>query len=154
LVARPKDLQDNAIPCGNSIASRVLLSLAAYTGQAKYEEPALGALSALQGAMSQYPGAFTYWLGSLEFALAPPKEVALIGSLENQETQALLQILQSPYRPNQVVAVANPSNIAGHPVLVEGRPMQNGSTTAYVCQRFTCQRPVTTVAELEQLLAE
>jgi uncharacterized protein len=128
--------------------------LAAYTGQAKYEEPAHEALSALQSAMSQYPGAFTYWLGSLEFALASPKEVALIGPLESQETQALLQTLQSPYRPNQVVAVASPGHLAGHPALVEGRPMQNGSTTAYVCQRFTCQRPVTTVAELEQLLTE
>lgn len=154
LVARPKDLQDNAIPCGNSIASRVLLALAAYTGQAKYEEPALEALGGLQSAMSQYPGAFTYWLGSLEFALAPPKEVALIGPLETQETRTLLQILQNPYRPNQVVAVAGPGHVTGHPALVEGRPMQNGSTTAYVCQRFTCQRPVTTGAELEQLLAE
>lgn len=154
LVARPKDLQDNATPCGNSIASRVLLALAAYTGQAKYEAPALETLAALQGPMSQYPGAFTYWLGSLEFALAPPKEVALIGPLESQETQALLQPLQRPYRPNQVVAVAETGHTTGHPALVEDRPMQNGSTTAYVCQRFTCQRPVTTVAELEQLLAE
>ncbi len=154
LVTRPKSLQDNAIPCGNSIAIRVLLMLAAYTGQAKYQEPAIKALAALQGPMSQYPGAFTYWLGSLEFALAPPKEIAIIGPKDSKETQAMLDMLLLPYRPNQVVAVAQEQDTAGHPELVEGRPLQNGRATAYVCQHFACKQPVTTTAELKALLEE
>jgi uncharacterized protein YyaL (SSP411 family) len=153
LVTRPKSLQDNALPCGNSMAARVLLQLAAYTGQLTYEEPAGRALAALQAPMSQYPGAFTFWLGSLEFAIAPPKEVALIGELEAEDTQTMLQTLFKPYRPNQVVAATRAGEVAGHPELVEGRPTQNGRATAYVCQRFTCKRPVTTAAELEELLA-
>jgi uncharacterized protein YyaL (SSP411 family) len=152
LVTRPKSLQDNATPCGNSMAVRVLLHLAAYTGRDKYEDPALQALSALQRPMSQYPGAFTYWLGSLEFALAAPKEIALIGKLDTNETKTMLDILLSPYRPNQVVAVAEENNIEGHPELVRSRTLQNGKTTAYVCQKFTCKQPVTTGEELEKLL--
>jgi uncharacterized protein YyaL (SSP411 family) len=153
LVARPKGLQDNATPCGNSMAVRVLLMLAAYTGQAKYEAAAIPTLTALQAAMSQYPSAFAYWLGSVEFVLAQPKEIALIGPLEEEEGRRMLQRLFEPYRPNQVVAAAAEDQTAGHPELVEARPAQNGRTTAYVCQRFTCKRPVTTAAELEQLLA-
>lgn len=154
LVTRPKSLQDNATPCGNSIAVRVLLMLAAYTGQAKYQEPAIKALVALQGPMSQYPGAFAYWLGSLEFALAPPKEIAIIGPKAGKDTQAMLNMLLLPYRPNQVVAVAQEQETAGHPELVEGRPLQNGRATAYVCQHFACKQPVTTTAELKALLEE
>lgn len=154
LVTRPKSLQDNAIPCGNSIAIRVLLMLAAYTGQAKYQEPAIKTLAALQGPMSQYPGAFTYWLGSLEFALAPPKEIAIIGPKDSKDTQAMLDMLLLTYRPNQVVAVAQEQDTAGHPELVEGRPLQNGRATAYVCQHFACKQPVTTTAELKALLEE
>jgi len=152
LVTRPKSLQDNATPCGNSIAVRTLLTLAAYTGQAKYQEPATKALAALQGPMTQYPGAFTYWLGSLEFALSQPKEVAIIGSPEHDDTQRMLQTLQEPYRPNQVVAVTTENSTAGHPELVEGRPQKDGQATAYVCQQFTCKQPVTTATELEELL--
>jgi len=152
LVTRPKSMQDNATPCGNSMAVRVLLQLAAYTGQTKYETPAINALTALQGPMSQYPSAFTYWLGSLEFALAAPKEVAIIGQPESQDTQAMLKTLQQPYRPNQVVAVTTAGNTAGHPELVESRPAKNGQATAYVCQNFTCKQPVTSPAELEKLL--
>jgi uncharacterized protein YyaL (SSP411 family) len=152
LVTRPKSLQDNATPCGNSMAVRVLLMLAAYTGQAKYEEPALRALVALQPAMTQYPAAFTHWLSALEFALAPPQEVAVIGQPDTAGVQAMLRVLLEPYRPNQVVASVRPDQITGHPALVEGRPMKDGQATAYVCQRFTCQQPVTSVSALEALL--
>ena len=152
LVTRPKNLQDNATPCGNSMAVRTLLMLAAYTGQAKYEGPATEILVALQGPMSQYPGAFAHWLGALEFAITPPKEVAIIGQIDSEDTKALLQTALLPYRPNQVVALASENQTIGHPELVEARPMQDGKATAYVCQNFTCQQPVITVEALETLL--
>ena len=153
LVTRPKNLQDNAIPSGNSMAVRTLLLLAAYTGQARYETPAVTALTALQGAMTQYPGAFAHWLGALEFALASPKEIAVIGPLDRDDTVELLRTLQGPYRPNQVVAVAAQNETAGHPALLDARPAQDDRATVYVCENFTCQQPVTTVQELETLLA-
>jgi uncharacterized protein YyaL (SSP411 family) len=152
LVTRPKSLQDNATPCGNSAAVRTLLFLSAYTGQIKYEEWAIKAITALQGPMSQYPQAFAYWLGSFEFVLAAPKEVAVIGQLDDENTNSLLRTLLRPYRPNQVVAVAGKNDTAGHPELVEGRSLLEGKATAYVCQKFTCRQPVVTVAELEKLL--
>jgi hypothetical protein len=152
LVTRPKNLQDNATPCGNSMAVRTLLMLAAYTGQAKYEEPATKILASLQGPMSQYPGAFAHWLGALEFAIAPPKEVAIVGQINSEDTTALWRAALLPYRPNQVVALASENRTTGHPELVEARPMQDGKPTVYVCQNFTCKQPVTTVEELEALL--
>ncbi len=152
LVARPKSLQDNAIPSGNSMAVRTLLLLAAYTGQAEYQAPAEKALVALQGPMSQYPSAFAHWLGALELALAPAKEVAVIGELGQADTTAMLRLLLVPYRPNQVVAATGENKTAGHPELVAGRPGRNGQATAYVCQNFTCRQPVTTPAELETML--
>ncbi len=152
LVTHPKNLQDNATPCGNSMAVRTLLMLAAYTGQAKYEEPATKILASLQGPMSQYPGAFAHWLGALEFAIAPPKEVAIVGQINSEDTTALWRTALLPYRPNQVVALASENQTTGHPELVEARPMQDTKATAYVCKNFTCKQPVTTVEELETLL--
>jgi len=152
LVTRPKDLQDNAIPSGNSMAVRTLLLLAAYTGQAKYSTPAMRALSSLQQAMAQYPGAFAHWLGAMEFALAQPREIAIIGRPEQPATSRLLAILQEPYRPNQVVALAGEDERDHHPELVHARPAQAGQATAYVCQNFTCRQPITSPEELETLL--
>ena len=40
LVARPKDVQDNAVPSGNAMATLVLLRLAAWTGEGRYRDAA------------------------------------------------------------------------------------------------------------------
>jgi uncharacterized protein YyaL (SSP411 family) len=154
LITRPKGLQDNAIPCGNSAAVRVLLQLAAYTGQARYADPALRALAALQEPMGQYPAAFTYWLGGLEFALAAPKEVAVIGDIRQEDTRQLLRVLWRPYRPDMVVAVAQAGQTEGHPAVVFNRPQREGRATAYVCRHFACKQPVTEALALETLLNE
>ncbi|MBN1221283.1 MAG: thioredoxin domain-containing protein [Anaerolineae bacterium] len=152
LITRPKNLQDNTIPSGNSMAVRVLLQLAAYTGQTEYTTPAFEALAGLSGPMSQHPGAFAHWLGALEFALAPPKEIAIIGQSNSEEAPKMLNLLFESYRPDQVVAMTNENETAGHPELVLERPAINGQTTVYVCQNFTCRQPVTTVEELEALV--
>jgi uncharacterized protein YyaL (SSP411 family) len=91
-------------------------------------------------------------LGALEFALASPREIAIIGHLDDTSTQEMLQSVLVPYRPNQVVAVATQHDSQGHPELVADRPAVDEKTTAYVCQRFACKQPVTSVAELEELL--
>jgi uncharacterized protein YyaL (SSP411 family) len=49
--------------------------------------------------------------------------------------------------------VAGPSDAPGVPLLAD-RPMRSGRPTAYVCRGFVCRLPVTSVAELEQQLAE
>jgi uncharacterized protein YyaL (SSP411 family) len=152
LVARPKSLQDNATPAGNGMAVRALLQLATYTGESRYYDPAISALSALQPVMAQYPAGFTHWLGTLEYALAPVKEVALIGRPDEAAMQAMLQVLQKPYRPNQVVALTPAPTTAAPIPLLNDRPQKDGRSTAYVCQNFTCQLPVTQAGDLKAQL--
>ncbi|MFQ5614588.1 MAG: thioredoxin domain-containing protein [Anaerolineae bacterium] len=145
LIIRPKNLQDNATPSGNAMAVRVLLALAAYSGDDRYYTPAAEALGSIQGPLSQYPIAFAHWLGALEFATAPPREVAIIGEAGSDDTRALVETALLPYRPNQVVALAPPDDAQTAqtiPLLAE-RPQQADRATAYVCHKFTCQAPVT-----------
>jgi uncharacterized protein YyaL (SSP411 family) len=152
LVTRPKSVQDNAIPCGNSMAVRTLLHLAAYTGDAQYQTPALEALAALQEPMAQYPAAFAYWLGSLAFTASSPKEIALVGPRQNETAQQMLRLLRQPYYPAQVVAAAEEEQTSGHPPLLHHRPARNGQPTVYVCQSFVCNQPVVTPDALAGLL--
>jgi len=152
LVVRPKSLQDNAIPSGNSMAIRTLLQLATYTGDARYYDPAIRALSGLQPVLSQYANGFSYWLGGLDYALATVKEVALIGPPDEAEMQAMLAVLQKSYRPHQVVALASAPTTESPIPLLNDRPQQDGQSTVYVCQNFACQLPVTTAAALQEQL--
>ncbi len=140
LVTRPKDVQDNAVPSGNAMAATVLLKLGAYTGVSRYTEAAERSLKTIQPVLAQAPLAFAQWLIALDFALSTTREIAIVG--ERAEAQELFEIVFREYRPNQVVALAPPHQASRVPLL-HGRVQQDGRATAYVCQHFACQLPVT-----------
>jgi uncharacterized protein YyaL (SSP411 family) len=98
--------------------------------------------------MAQAPLGFAQWLSVLEFVLAPPRELAIVGG----DPSAMLEVVRSRYRPNLVVAASALGGAEG-PALLEGRTSADGRATAYVCRGFACQRPVTDAAELEALLS-
>ncbi len=151
LVTRPRDLQDNAVPSGNAMAATVLLKLAAYTGEARYNQIAEEMLGRLNEAIPRYPTAFGQWLVAYDLAVNAPKEIALVGDPDAPDTQALLHVVFYGFRPNQVVALKRPGESS--PIsLLEGREQSDGKATAYVCRRFACQMPVTEPADLEQQL--
>ena len=66
LVVRPKDVTDNAIPCGSSMAVDVLLKLAVITGDGDMERRASAALRTMRQLMMTFPTAAGHWLGALE----------------------------------------------------------------------------------------
>jgi uncharacterized protein YyaL (SSP411 family) len=142
LAVRPKGLQDNATPSGNAMAASGLLRLAAFTGEARYRDLAEEGLRLAQPQAASYPTAFARWLCTLDFALARPREIAIIGDPAAADTRALLAVAQGLYRPNHVLAVGRPGDAAGVPLLAQ-RTQLDGSATAYVCERFACQVPVT-----------
>jgi uncharacterized protein YyaL (SSP411 family) len=152
LIARPRNMQDNATPSGNSTAARVLLRLAAFTGDARYESAARDTLALLTEALRQYPQAFGESLSALDMLVSGQDEVAIVGA--KTSAAALLDVAQKPFRPNVIVAYA-PEPRADTPVpLLEQRPLRDGQATAYVCRRFVCAHPVTDADALRELLAQ
>ncbi len=102
LVTRPKDVQDNAVPSGNAMATRVLLRLAAWTGEGAYRAAAEQAIRTVVPYVARYPTGFAHWLCAIDLALAPIVEVAIVGAPDDPATAALLEVARSGYRPNQV----------------------------------------------------
>ncbi len=154
LIARPRNLQDNAVPCGNSMMARVLILVGAFTGEATYEAAARGVLRPLSAAMRQYPGAFGEALGAADLLVRGIKEVALVGDPTLAATRALQAIVERGYRPN-VIRALTPVDCEDQavPPLLDYRTHVKGLPAAYVCEHFVCQRPVTEPAALNALLA-
>jgi uncharacterized protein YyaL (SSP411 family) len=152
LVARPKDPQDNATPSGGSMATLVLLRLAALTGEGRYRTAAERAIRQVTAFVGRYPGGFANWLTAIDFALAPVLEVAVVGDAAAPETDRLLAPARDGFRPHQVVAVGDPA-ASGVPLL-EGRFALNGRPTAFVCRNFACRQPVDEPEALAALLVE
>ncbi|HZO88322.1 MAG TPA: thioredoxin domain-containing protein [Chthonomonadaceae bacterium] len=153
LLQRLKDWDDSAVPSGNSVAVGVLLRLAALMGDDALRQRAARVLRAIGPAMEKIPTAFARMLGALDFYLATPKEIALIGSPSDPATQSLLQTLYARYLPNKVVALAaSPDSVPSIPLLAD-RPLRDGKPTAYICEHFACKEPVTDPQALAHQLA-
>jgi uncharacterized protein YyaL (SSP411 family) len=147
LITRPKDIFDNATPSGNSVAADVLLRLALLTDRSEYRVAAEGVLRLLSEAMLRYPLGFARALNALDFWLDQPREVAIVGAPQAEDTRALRRAVFEPFAPNKVVAGGQ----AQIPLL-EGRAQRNGHAAAYVCQHYVCQAPTSDPDELRKLL--
>jgi uncharacterized protein YyaL (SSP411 family) len=81
--------------------------------------------------------------------------VAIVGRPEASDTGALLARVWGTYQPNRVLAAADPGDAAaqGEVPLLADRPALGGRATAYVCEHFVCQRPVTEPEDLAAQLA-
>ena len=153
LINRPKDIMDNAIPSGNSVAVDVLLRLAAFTGENSYRQRADAYLQAFTDTIIQHPQAFGHVLGALDFALSAPKEIALVAPPGQPDLSAFLSVVNTRYLPNSVLAAATGPDDGTLIPLLADRPVRDNLATAYVCQNFACQAPVTTPDALAHLLA-
>ncbi|HET7728175.1 MAG TPA: thioredoxin domain-containing protein [Candidatus Limnocylindrales bacterium] len=152
LVVRPKDIQDNATPSGNAMATTVLLRLAALTGDGRYRDAAESALATVGDLLARYPTGFAQWLAALDFAHAPVAEVAIVGTLDEPGTTELAAATVLPYRPSLVLAGSGAPEASAVPLLRD-RTRRDGRPTAYVCRGFACRLPVTDAAALEAELA-
>jgi len=153
LIVRPRSTTDGAIPSGASVAAIVLLRLGRLTDNKRFEEIALKGLQSVRDLMSVYPLGFSNWLCALDFYLSAPREIALVGS-SSPATFELLQVLCKKWLPNAVFAALDPAHPVTGVKLLENREMVDHRPTVYICQRYSCHRPVTEASDLEKQLVE
>jgi len=155
LVVRPRDLLDNAYPCGSSEAARALLLLATVTGDHALADVATRALRGVRELMARAPLGTGNWLCALDFYLSTPREIAVVGDPAAAETRRLLEVVYRGYLPNKVVVGLRPAAPAppGFPLL-EGKEALGGRPTVYVCQNFACRQPTGDPESLAALLRE
>ena len=148
LFTRPRDVFDNAVPCGGSAAANFLLRLSTHTGEASYRRTAGATLRSVRNYMERGGSGFGGWLAALDYFLSAPKEVVVIGPGDDERTRALLREVRSRYMPNMTIAGAETPTSPGASPLLEGRNLVNNAPTAYVCENYACQLPVNDPAAL------
>jgi uncharacterized protein YyaL (SSP411 family) len=135
LVARNKDLMDNATPSANSLAAVALLRLAALTGEDRYRERAERILRLTGSLATQHPTAFGHLLAAVDLAVHGIDEVVVAG-----ERSDLVEVVHGRFLPGAVLAWGEryPSP------LWEGRD----DGRAYVCRNYACRLPAEDPAAL------
>jgi uncharacterized protein YyaL (SSP411 family) len=120
----------------------VLLRLAVLTGKEQYRNVAIAVFRAAGDAARRYPSGFGYLLSAIDFSLSTPKEIAIIGD-DAPHIEPLLTEVWRRYLPNKVVAPAfgQDAQLSALPLL-QDRSTINNQATAYVCEHYTCKKPV------------
>ena len=146
LVTRPRDVTDNAIPSGTSLAVELLLILGDLCGDTVFTARATHMLETVAEPMARYPTAFGHALGAADMAVRGAIEVAVVGEISHPQFTALARAVAKVYVPSLVLAGG--AGDAAMPLLA-GRERE--SPTAYVCRAYTCDAPASSV---ESLLAQ
>ena len=149
LVTRPRDINDNAIPSGNSLAVELLQRLAALDGNADQAKRAASVLASLADVMAKHPLAFGHLLGAAEFEVHGAVSVAIAGAPGDEAFTRLARTVAERYLPSLVLAGGEGAS----PALLAGRHPANGRAQAFVCRGFSCDSPTTEPAELAVQLA-
>ncbi len=141
LILRVKDDYDGAEPSGNAIVAQLLVNLHAVTAENRYLEAAERLFQAFAPRLTQAPMTLPQMLVALLAARTPHQQVVLAGPLDD----GFRRISQTGFAPFRTVLREADASLPMPPL--EGRP------TAYVCQNFACDLPVTDAAALTARLA-
>jgi uncharacterized protein YyaL (SSP411 family) len=141
LVARQKDLFDNATPAANSMAAVALYRLAALTGERRYANHADRILQLLGGLFGQAPSGFAHAMAAVDLREHGITEVAVVG-----DAPELRAVVDETWRPAVVLAWGEPYDSPLWAARLDGH--------AYVCRDYACQAPQTTPEGLRAQLAQ
>jgi len=156
VIVRLKEDYDGAEPAPNSVAAVNLIRLDWMLGLTGAREKALKTIDATRPQWSRLPQALPQMLCAMELALADPRTVVLAGDPHSADFRALAAVLAEQLGLRRAILCADGGAgqawLAAHrPYLADMKPV-GGRATAYVCENFTCQAPVTTAVELRTLL--
>jgi uncharacterized protein len=157
LIARNKDVHDNATPSGNATAAGALLKLAQLCGRTVLEEAARQTLEMLSGEMVRVSMAMGQALLAVDDLLGPAYEIVIVEGADANEGDQVQRMLAGRYLPARVIARrardVDEANLPGSlRPLLEGKRAVDGQTTLYVCQRGVCQAPAKGLPAIEALL--
>ena len=144
LLTRPRDVTDNAVPAGTSLAVDLQLRLAELLGDPPRRERAMRVLASLSEPVARYASAFGHLLGAADMAVHGAVEVALAGDPASDDFRTLADAVGVEYVPSLVIAggaprADGPTDVA----LLADKVARDGRATAYVCRQYLCEEPTT-----------
>jgi uncharacterized protein YyaL (SSP411 family) len=149
LITRPRDVTDNAMPSGTSMAVELLLILSELCHDADMRRRASFILETVATPMIRYPSGFGHMLGAADMAVNGAVEIAIAGVPAEKNFQALKHEVSVNFVPSLVLAGGSSSNGIA---LMHGRSTTKGKAIAYVCRSYACEEPATTPQMLSSQL--
>jgi len=155
LLIRPRDIIDNAIPCGNSLAAEFLLRMGTLNDNVMLRNTVETMLKTVSPLIMRSPSGFGNWLCAIDYYLSSSAEIILIGKSKEEVTE-FLKVLKTQYHPNIVIAakISDSQEPKLSLAIFEAAMPQHEGAIAMICRRFVCAAPASNPAELAQRMLE
>ncbi|PKM94569.1 MAG: thioredoxin domain-containing protein [Firmicutes bacterium HGW-Firmicutes-1] len=153
LIARPKEIYDGALPSGNSVATYTLLMLSKLTGNEMYEEKANQVLKYFSSKLKEAPMAYTMMLCARMYAVHTTKEIVLAGNREDKLLKEMINSIHMRYLPFATILLNDGNGkLEGINDFASKQIAIDEKATAYICENFTCHKPIFNLNELNELM--
>ena len=155
LIVRPKNLFDGAHPSTNSIGLQLFARLNLLTGEPLWRDRGEALLLGLSPYLKSYPAGFTCALQGAALLLEPTREMVMAGNQKSTEMNNMIQVINQIFAPEtEVIQIENAENgtITKLAPFTQHMSRPKMPAAAYVCQNFSCQKPITKAEELATLL--
>ncbi len=150
-VTRTKSAVETATPSGAAAAADALLRAGLLLADADCYDAGVAVLRAHHQLLAEAPSAVPSLVLALQFHLAGPREIVVVGPPAAPATRALLRAAQALPGAKVVAQLHDGNRAALEPLsaLFAGKLPVDGKPAAYVCRRGVCAAPVTSPARLE-----
>lgn len=158
LVARPRQIQDGAVPSGNAMAADVFVRLSHLTGDRAWAARADRVLEAVSSPIRSNPAAHPRWVAALGRAMGPMVEIVISAEDTDPAVESLLREIHLPFLPNKII-MFHKSGPAGESLRrlspsVAGKTPADGRACVYLCVAGACASPIVDAAALGQVLRD
>ena len=143
LYIQKKEFFDNAVPSGNAVALRNLISLAALTGETMYYERYQALVIAYQAPFSRYPTGVSEALREVERLERGVQELFILYTDWSEELDTFYSAVRRTYGDSVLICTGQ----TGMPMPAELKSIKDkvsaiDTTTFYVCKQGACELPV------------
>ncbi|MEC9095843.1 MAG: thioredoxin domain-containing protein [Planctomycetota bacterium] len=152
LITRNKDSFDSSVPSGNSMMAYVLVRLGKLCHNTTWLEIAEQTIRNSALILQRAPNGCGQMLLALDLLINDTQEVVLVTKQPN-DREELKQSLYSGFVPRRTIAYINPAdpttnaNALKHQATI--RTLIDDQATVYICQDFSCQKPLSNRGEIE-----
>jgi uncharacterized protein YyaL (SSP411 family) len=152
-LALPPEVSDGATPSGRALLADAALLLAALTGDDTHRLIAERAIAPALALAPRQPLSFGGALAIAARLARPLAQLVVVGPGQS----ALTHVARSWGTPSRVLALVSEAAAAGFAAqgfeLFAGRTARDGVDTAYLCEHFVCELPLTAADALADRLA-
>jgi len=142
LITRPRETNDGATPSASGMAVTAVVRWGQILGKPEWLALGEKALRSASQQMQTMPSASGQFLIALDRLKNAPQELVFAPGQSAEDNETVLNELRAHFHPTACLLPAGPS-----------QPAREGKPTLYVCENFTCSKPLIGAEAIQKYLS-